>query len=59
MRHKVTLSEKCIELANRVVDDPDEPAAPVPEIPACSAERRSRLRNSRAENSLSQLWKVV
>ena len=28
MRDKVTLSEKCIELANHVVDDPDEPAAP-------------------------------
>ena len=28
MRDKVTLSEKCIELAKRVVDEPDEPAAP-------------------------------
>ena len=28
MRDKVTLSEKCIDLANRVVEDPDEPAAP-------------------------------
>jgi hypothetical protein len=28
MRNKVTLSEKCVELANHVVDDPDEPAAP-------------------------------
>ncbi len=29
MRDKVTLSEKCIELANHVVGDPDEPAATV------------------------------
>ena len=29
MRDKVTLSEKCIELANHVVDDPDEPAATI------------------------------
>ena len=28
MRGKVTLSEKCIEFANHVVNDPDEPAAP-------------------------------
>jgi hypothetical protein len=28
MRDKATLSEKCIELANHLVDDPDEPAAP-------------------------------
>lgn len=28
MRDKMTFSEKCIELANHVVDDPDEPAAP-------------------------------
>lgn len=27
MRNKVTLSEKCIELANHVADDPAEPAA--------------------------------
>ena len=29
MKDKVTLSEKCIELANHVVDDPDEPAATI------------------------------
>lgn len=28
MRDKVILSEKCIELVNRVVEDPDEPTAP-------------------------------
>ena len=28
MRDKVTLSEKCIELATRVGDEEDEPAAP-------------------------------
>ena len=29
MRDNVTLSEKCIELANHVVDAPDEPAATI------------------------------